>query len=120
RGFDPLAILLAGREMAGLGDVEDFAGGTDVAEAIDEDAEEYLCFRVATEKYAINIMAIKEIIKPREVTEVPRIPRFISGVISLRGVIIPVFDMRLRLSLPVGNPTGKERVIVVRNGEVVC
>jgi purine-binding chemotaxis protein CheW len=120
RGFDPLAILLAGRERAGLGDAEDFAGGTDVAEAIDEDAEEYLCFRVANEKYAINIMSIKEIIKPREETEVPRMPAFVTGIISLRGVIIPIIDMRLRLGLPTGAQTGKERVVVLKSDDSFC
>jgi purine-binding chemotaxis protein CheW len=120
RGFDPLAILLAGREMAGLGDAEDFAGGTDVAEAIDDDAEEYLCFRVANEKYAINIMSIKEIIKPREETEVPRMPTFVTGIISLRGVIIPIIDMRLRLGLPTGAQAGKERVVVLKSDDSFC
>lgn len=120
RGFDPLAILLAGRESARLDENEDLAVETDVAEVLDENVEEYLCFRVASERYAINIMAIKEIVKPREVTEVPRMPDFVTGIISLRGVIIPIIDMRLRLALPIGLPTGRERVVVIKNEEGVC
>lgn len=115
--YNPLATILAGRDEAA--DPEEssafqqqsLAGG---------DVEEYLCFRVADEEYALNIMAIKEIIKPREVTEVPRVPNFISGVISLRGVIIPVMDMRLRLSLPVRAATGRERIIVLRTDAGFC
>jgi len=56
-----------------------------------------LCFKVADEKYAVNIMEIKEIIKPRDLTEVPRVPPYVSGVLSLRGIIIPVFNMHKRL-----------------------
>lgn len=44
-------------------------------------------------------------------------PQFISGVLSLRGIIIPLFDMRKRLGHAVGDVTGKERVIVVKMGE---
>ena len=84
------------------------------------DIEEYLCFRVADEEYAISIMSIKEIIKPRDVTEVPRVPLFIQGVISLRGLIVPVMDMRCRLSLPVGSGTGRERIVVVRKDAGFC
>ena len=65
-------------------------------------------------------MAIKEIVKPRDVTAVPRMPTFILGVISLRGVIIPVMDMRLRLSLPVSPATGRERIIVLRMDSGFC
>lgn len=114
---DPLARLLAGRESA-AGDHDQFELAAQAGH--EEDIEEYLCFRVAEEEYALNILAIKEIIKPREVTEVPRMPRFIPGVISLRGVIIPIMDMRLRLSLPVGTGTGRERVLVLKTAAGSC
>lgn len=115
--YDPLATLLAGRQAA--------SGGEDVPSDegqvyLSDDVEEYLCFKVAHEEYALSIMDIKEIIKPREVTEVPRMPKFISGVISLRGVIIPIMDMRLRLSLPVGELTGRERILVLRTSDGYC
>ncbi|OGU17325.1 MAG: hypothetical protein A2076_00980 [Geobacteraceae bacterium GWC2_53_11] len=76
---------------------------------------EFLCVRVSDEVYGINIMDIKEIIKPREVTEVPRAPDFVSGVLSLRGTIIPIIDMRIRLGLAHDEPTGKERIVVIKN-----
>jgi purine-binding chemotaxis protein CheW len=112
---DPLAIILAGRKAAAC----------DLSASEENDAEsgtandkklELLCFRVAQEEYAINILDIKEIIKPREVTEVPRVPSFISGVISLRGIITPILNMHERLSLPLPPVTGRERVVVVRTG----
>jgi purine-binding chemotaxis protein CheW len=112
--FDPLAVLLAGREAtrAEEGDATEFA-----AAAPGEGLQEFLCFRVSSEIYAINIMAVKEIIRPREVTEIPRAPGFVSGVLSLRGIIIPVFNMRLRLGLPEAEKSGRERIVVIIKGE---
>src|SRR6185369_5051085 len=81
------------------------------------DYEEFLCIRVSNEIYGINIMQIKEIVKPREVTEVPRTPSFVSGVVSLRGVIIPILDMNDRLGLVREPATGRERIVVVKHGD---
>jgi purine-binding chemotaxis protein CheW len=106
--FDPAAVILQGRQSA---------AGDEMENQVDQSAEaslELLCFRVATEDYAISIMDIKEIIKPREVTEVPRVPDFVKGILSLRGIIIPVFDMRLRLGLAEGVHSERERIIVVK------
>jgi purine-binding chemotaxis protein CheW len=114
--YDPMEILLAGRAAAGFGQIASLVS-PDAVEIEVSDYQELLCFRVGTEQYAINIMEIKEIIKPREITEVPRVPDFISGVLSLRGIIIPVFNMGRRLHLaPVGHSV-KERIIVVNRGE---
>lgn len=113
---DPLDVLLTGREKSGCDD-ESSQIITEDTSAQSEEYLEYLCFRVSAEIYGINIMDIKEIIKPREVTEVPRAPSFVSGVISLRGVIIPIIDMLERLGLPREKVTGRERVIVVKHGE---
>lgn len=111
--FDPLAVLMAGRETA-LADEATFADAAAAVEASGEEFQEFLCFRVSSEIYAINIMEIKEIIKPREVTEVPRAPAFVSGVLSLRGIIIPIFNMRLRLGLTGSERSARERIIVLK------
>ena len=113
---EPLEVLLAGREASGCADELASSATEDGVDRLDEYLE-FLCFRVSDEIYGINIMDIKEIIKPRVVTEVPRAPAFVSGVISLRGVIIPIIDMRQRLGLTREKITGRERVIVVRYGE---
>jgi purine-binding chemotaxis protein CheW len=113
--FDPIAVLLAGRD-AECADLSDAAAPASIVDAGDG-FQEFLCFRVSSEIYAINIMVIKEIIKPREVTEVPRAPAFVSGVLSLRGIIIPVFNMRLRLGLPSLEKSARERIVVLRKGE---
>jgi len=116
--FDPLARILAGREhdcivIAGSYDAEQ-EQQSEVAEAT---FEEFLCFRLGDEEYGINIMEIKEIIKTRELTEVPRTPGFVDGVLSLRGVIVPVFTMRKRLGMSLEYDASQERIVIVRCGD---
>jgi purine-binding chemotaxis protein CheW len=75
--------------------------------AVDEEKIELLAFRLSNEEYALYINRIKEIIKPVEITKVPRTPPFIMGIISLRGVIVPVYDLKKRLGLIEANiPNG--------------
>ncbi len=60
-------------------------------------------FTVSGEKYAIDIMKAKEIIKPVKVTPLPDVPEFIKGVINLRGMLLPVISMKERLGIAVEN-----------------
>ncbi|HET6419574.1 MAG TPA: chemotaxis protein CheW [Geobacteraceae bacterium] len=118
--FDPVAVLVAGRQAAA-----GFAGElTQVSESsLSPDAtatRKYLCFRVAAEEYAVSLMDIKEIIKPRETTEIPHVPAFVKGIISLRGMIVPILDMRLRLGFPPSSDTAKDRFVIVKRGEGFC
>lgn len=115
---NPIEIILAGRSAAGCD--EELTVDEERAGAVSEICLEYLCFRVSDEIYGINIMAIKEITKPREVTEIPGTPEFVSGIVSLRGTIIPIIDMRSRLGLSRENVTGKERVVVIKNDRSFC
>jgi len=115
----PLEAILAGRTAAGCGD--ESVNNDDSSSRIEaESFVEFLCFRVSDEIYGINIMDIKEIIKPRVVTEVPRAPLFVPGVLSLRGTIILIIDMRFRLGLERKEPTGKERIVVIKNNNSFC
>lgn len=67
-----------------------------------------LCgFRIGDEEYALDIMRIKEIINPLPITRVPKAATFIEGVVELRGVILPVVDMRKRFDAP---PLGTEEL----------
>jgi purine-binding chemotaxis protein CheW len=79
---------------------------------------EILAFGLGDEEYGLDIQRIREIIKMREITELPRAPGFLLGIISVRGQVIPVVDLRLRLRLPV-RPLGRDAriLIVTRDGE---
>ena len=77
-------------------------------------------FKVGTERYAVDIMRIKEVIKPPKITPLPNVPDFLDGVINLRGMVMPVISMRERLGFPLEN-IGKEArvIIIILNGRAV-
>lgn len=62
----------------------------------EEELQQYLTFMLSGETYAISILRIKEIIQYGQLTEVPRMPDFIRGVINLRGAVVPVIDLSAR------------------------
>jgi purine-binding chemotaxis protein CheW len=77
-----------------------------------------LTFVVGDEVYGLDIISIREIIKSREIAEVPRAPRFLLGVVTVRGLVLPVIDLRLRLRLEAA-PLGRAAriLIVMHRGE---
>jgi len=70
------------------------------------------CFRIGSEMYALDIMRIKEIIRPQKLTPVPKAPPFVEGVINLRGIVIPVVDLRKRFDSSQSSFDRKTRVII--------
>ena len=72
----------------------------------------FLTFFLAKEEYGIEILKVQEIIGTMAITPVPRTPEHLRGVINLRGKIIPVVDLRLKLGLPAAE--GQNCIIVVR------
>jgi len=78
------------------------------------------CFRIGGEMYALDILRIKEIIRPQKLTPVPKAPPFIEGVINLRGAVIPVVDLRKRFDHAAGGTDRKTRVIICAiSGKVI-
>jgi purine-binding chemotaxis protein CheW len=72
----------------------------DDAEALDrEDLKEYLAFTLGREEYGIDILRVQEIRGYEPVTRIANAPVFIKGVVNLRGIIVPVVDMRIKLNL---------------------
>ena len=61
-----------------------------------QELQQYLTFMLGGETFAIGILSIKEIIEYGQLTEVPRMPPFIRGVINLRGAVVPVIDLGAR------------------------
>lgn len=72
------------------------------------------CFRLKDDLYAVDIMRIKEIIRPQKLTPLPQAPAFIEGIINLRGAVIPVVDLRKRFGMPPREITGATRLLIVR------
>lgn len=72
------------------------------------------CFKLKDDLYAVDIMRIKEIIRPQKLTFLPKSPAFIDGVINLRGSVIPVVDLRKRFELTAREATASTRLLIVR------
>ena len=72
----------------------------------------YTIFDIADENFGIDIQGVVEILKPQKLFKIPELPDFVSGVISVRGEIIPVIDMRIRFGIT--EKAGKQRVVLIR------
>jgi purine-binding chemotaxis protein CheW len=84
-------------------------------EAVEQ--EQYLTFLLAGEEYAIGILKVKEIIEYDTVTTVPKTPRWVRGVINLRGAVVPVVDLGLKFGLE-ERPVTKTTCIVIVEGQL--
>jgi purine-binding chemotaxis protein CheW len=73
--------------------------------------QEFLAFRLGKEEYGIDILKVQEIRGYETVTRVASAPEFVKGVINLRGTIVPIVDMRIKLKL--GEPTYDQFTVVI-------
>ncbi|MBX3185113.1 MAG: chemotaxis protein CheW [Polyangiaceae bacterium] len=82
---------------------------------------EYLAFVLAGELYAVDLARVREILSPPPITLVPRAGREVLGVCSVRGLLVTVVDLRLRLRLPAAPVTRRSRILLAlaNSGEVV-
>ena len=69
---------------------------------------------LADVEYAVDILKVQEIKSWGPVTQLPRSPSYVLGVINLRGAIVPVIDLRTRFGLPSVATTSKTAIIIVR------
>ena len=79
-----------------------------------ETAVQYIVVRIGNEQYGINIKYIDNIVRDQKVTRVPKTQTYYKGVINLRGEIIPVMSIRLKLGLEDDEFTDKTRIIIVK------
>ena len=70
-------------------------------------------FFLGQEEFGVDILLVQEIIRPAPVTEVPNTPRFVEGVINLRGKVVPVIDLRKRLNIPTIEADKATRIIII-------
>jgi len=80
-----------------------------------EDTVQLVTFQVGTEEYGLDIHSITEVVRPLKITPLPKMPAFIEGVVNLRGVIIPIVDLRNRFDVKtVKNDQRKMRMMITR------
>ena len=73
---------------------------------------EYLTFRLCDEEYAIDILQVREIRASEAVTRIAQAPRYVKGVINLRGAIVPIVDLRARFGMQVQEGGSPVTIIV--------
>ena len=76
-------------------------------------AGKYLTFGLGRESYGLGVLKIREIIRMFEITPIPEAPKYVRGVINLRGKIIPVVDLRLRFGMAPCEAMERACIVVV-------
>lgn len=80
-------------------------------------AVRWLSFCLGEEEYALSLDVVLELIRPRPYTELPKVPDYVRGILSLRGEVVPVIDLRKRLQLGRGADESSQRIIVCEGKE---
>ncbi|GAB1155495.1 MULTISPECIES: chemotaxis protein CheW [Paenibacillus] len=77
-----------------------------------------IVFKLGSEEYGIEVEKVQTIERMMPITRVPKTFSFVKGVINLRGVVIPVIDLRGRFSLPETEYTDQTRIVIVAVGDM--
>jgi purine-binding chemotaxis protein CheW len=88
--------------------------GMDEASSVSADVTEFINFAIGDEQYGVDIMAVREIKEWSSVTHLPKQPEYVRGVLNLRGVIVPIIDLRCRFGQGVTDATPTHIVIIVQ------
>lgn len=88
--------------------------------AISVEVTQYIKIRLGDEFFGIDIKHIDNIVRRQHITRVPKSENYIKGVINLRGVVIPVFSLRLKMGLPEIEENKSNRIIILKvDGDLV-
>jgi len=79
----------------------------------DSELLQLVSFKVGKEEFAVDISYVQEINRMLQITQVPNTPEYLEGVVNLRGRVIPVIDLRVKLRLPTKDHDKNTRIIVV-------
>lgn len=77
------------------------------------EARQYLTFKLGEETFAIDVAQVREVLDLTTITKIPRTPEFMSGVINLRGSVVPVVDLRLCFEMSKTEKTLNTCIVVV-------
>ena len=79
-----------------------------------ENIRQYLTFCLADEQYGLDVLQVREVLELPRVTRVPRMSSFMKGVINIRGSVVPVIDLRLKLGLAEVLKNVHTRVVIIK------
>lgn len=80
----------------------------------DEEFFQFIVIRLGEEQYGIDIRYIDNIVRMQHITRVPKVPNYLKGVINLRGEVLPVVSLRLKMGLPEDEETRATRIIILK------
>ena len=86
-------------------------------EDVSQSRRQFITFRSGIQEFGADIMAIREIRGWTETTPLPHAPDYVRGVINLRGVVLPVVDLKSRLGLGKTDANPKDVIVVVQSGD---
>lgn len=78
------------------------------------DTTQYIVIQIGVEQYGIDIQYVDNIVRMQNITRVPKVPEYINGVINLRGEVIPVMSIRLKMGYEVDEFTKSTRIIILK------
>ena len=81
---------------------------------VEEDFFQYIVIRLGDEQYGIDIRYIDNIVRMQHITRVPKVPAYLKGVINLRGEVLPVMSLRLKMGLEADEMTRATRIIILK------
>jgi len=82
--------------------------------AVENDAAQFIVIQVGDEQYGINIAYVDNIVRMQAITRVPKSASYIKGVINLRGIVVPVMSLRLKMGLENDEYTKATRIIILK------
>jgi len=93
--------------------MNEVATKNEAADETDDAPEKFLTFRLHDEEYGVDILKVREIIAFQDVTPLPRMPAHVMGVINLRGQIIPIVDLSMKLGMSGLERTNETCIVVI-------
>lgn len=78
------------------------------------ESKQYICVKLGTEQYGIDIQYVDNIVRMQKITRVPKAQTYFKGVINLRGEIVPVMSLRLKFNLDPDEYTNTTRIIIIK------
>lgn len=96
---------------------DNFDKTRDGGNGADEALQQFLTFTVMGEEYGVDIMTVREIKGWSDTTRLPNSPDYMRGVMNLRGLIIPIFDLRTRFTHELTDANASHVVIILAVGE---
>lgn len=80
----------------------------------ENETTQFIVVRLGEEQYGINIQYVDNIVRMQHITRVPNVQEYLKGVINLRGEVIPVMSIRVKMELPVDEYTRTTRIIILK------